>query len=101
MSEENKTVVLNDEELKQVTGGVNFVINRVDVGDVFKLNSITIVIKNRVVDDGFNPEVPVIIVELRNNSWVKTGDQTLWFNEIKDYWTYSFELSQTLNHLLN
>ena len=101
MSEENKTVELKDEELKQVTGGVKFVITEVDVGDVFKLSSMTIVIKNHVVDDGLNPKVSVIIVELKNNSWVKKRDETLYFSEIKNYWTYSFELSQKLNHLLN
>lgn len=101
MSEEKKNIELNDEDLEKVNGGVGFIVTEVDVGDVFKLNSMTIVIKNHVVDDGLNPKVPVIIVELKNNSWVKERDETLYFSEIKNYWTYSFELSQTLNHLLN
>ena len=100
MSEENKTVELKDNDLEKVNGGVGFIVTEVDVGDVFKLNSKTIVIKTHVVDNGCNQGIPVIYVEQDRNGWAKKGDQTIYFNEIKNFWTYSFELSQTLDYLL-
>ena len=71
MSEEKKAVELKDNDLEKVNGGVNFIVTEVDVGDVFKLNSKTIVIKTHVVDNGLNPGIPVIYVEQDRNGWAK------------------------------
>ena len=102
MSEENKTVELNDEELKQVSGGARFYLYEVSVGDVFLdadgLNAY--IVKNNVTDNGNDPCVPTVKVDLVSNTWRNARDFEASMSFLNNR-TYSQALSGTLNHLLN